>query len=148
MAYIPQDAGWFFAELIEEIRVEGAERNIVHINFVLLKAHSPEEAYARAIKQGERANTDHLNLEGKQVSIRFRGLRNLDVIHEPLEDGCEITFSEKLGLSEEDIQKLVSPKDRLEASLPIRDHPDRPDYLSGEVMRMLQRTIGVPSPDA
>ncbi len=48
--------------------------------------------------------------DGKQVSIRFRGLRNLDVIHEPLEDGCEITFSEKLGLSEEDIKARLAQR--------------------------------------
>ena len=148
MAYIPEDAEWFVADLVEEIRVEGHRRNIVHINTVLIQATSPEQAYARAVERGEAGNQSYTNLKGEQVSIRFRGLHHLDVIHDPLGDGCEIAFSEKLGLSEVRIQKLVLAKEALEAFLPIRDRPGRPDYTSGEVMAELLREFTAPPPKA
>ena len=35
MAYIPSDAEWYIAELINEIAVEGETSNVVHRTFVL-----------------------------------------------------------------------------------------------------------------
>ena len=41
MAYIPIDAELYIAELISEIRVEDDPANVLHRNFVLVKAASP-----------------------------------------------------------------------------------------------------------
>lgn len=147
MAYIPEDAEWFLADLVEEIRVEGSRRNAVHINTVLIKAATPAEAYARAMARGESATRTYTNPAGKQVSIRFRGLRHLDVIHDALEDGCEITYREKLGMSEAGIKKLVLPREELEAFLPVRERPGQPDYMPGEVMEMLRQNFADPTPE-
>ena len=147
MAYIPENAEWFWADLVEEIRVEGSKRNIVHINCVLIRATSPEEAYTRALKRGKAGNQTYTNPAGKKVSIRFRGLRNLDVIHDDLEDGCEIMFSEKLGVSEAGIQKLIASKEQLEAFLPVRGRPGVPNYMSGRIMEMLRREFGGAPPE-
>ncbi|MBC7979131.1 MAG: DUF4288 domain-containing protein [Armatimonadetes bacterium] len=148
MAYVPEDTKWFVADLVEEIRVEGHRRNIVHINTVLIRATTPEEAYARAVERGKASNQSYTNSKGETVSIRFRGLRHLDVIFDALEDGCEISFREKLGVSEAAIEKLILPKEELEAFLPIRDRPGRPDYSSGEVMAELLREFTTPPPEA
>ena len=51
MAYVPKDAEWFLAKLVEEFHVSGHERNVVHINYILVQARTPEEAYRRAIEQ-------------------------------------------------------------------------------------------------
>ena len=75
MAFIPSDAKWYVAELIEEIRVEGDARNVVHRNLVLVGADSPEEAYQRALDIGSEHEATYDNLEGKKVTIAFRGLR-------------------------------------------------------------------------
>lgn len=141
MAHVPPDARWFLANLVEEITVEGSKRNIVHINYVIIEADSPKDAYKRAIEYGKMSNQSYLNPSGKRVTTRFRGLNNLDVIYDPLEHGCEIMFREKLGLSESAIQKLLSPKKQLELFSPIRDRPGRPDYSSKTIMDEVRRRL-------
>lgn len=131
----------FLAELVEEIRVEGHRRNIVHINYVLIHANSPEQAYKKAIERGKQSNCDYLNPAGEAVRGRFRGLRNLDVIHDPLEDGCEIMFVEKLGVATHGMPKLIRKKHQLEVFLPIRTRKGRPDYSSKEIMDEIRRRI-------
>jgi hypothetical protein len=139
MAYVPKDAEWFLAEIVQEIRVAGCKRNIVHQNFVIIHAGSPEAAHARARDLGKSGDTSYINENGKRVTIRFRGLRSLDVIHDPLEDGCEIMFIEKLGLTEQSIKKLVRPKRELEVFLPIRGRLSRPNYSSKEIIDDLKK---------
>jgi hypothetical protein len=141
MAYIPKHPKWWLATVVEEIRVEGAKRNIIHLNYVLVRADSAENAYSKAMKMGKQASSDYRNPAGKKVRIRFRGLRNLDVIHDDLEDGSELMFQERLGLSEPAIRKLVRPKRQLEAFLPVRRRPGRPDYMSKEIMDKLRQTL-------
>ena len=141
MAYVPDDAHWFLATMIEEIRVEGAKRNVVHINYVIVEADSPEDAYQRALKMGNQANQSYINERGKKVTVRFRGLRNLDVIYDPLEHGCEIMFREKLGVSESAIRKLLVSKKQLELFRPIRKRPGRPDYASKKIMEECYREL-------
>jgi hypothetical protein len=142
MAFIPKDAEWFLAELVEEIRVGGSKRNIVHINYVIVRAASPRAAFARATALGKQSAISYKNEMGKKVTIRFRGLRNLDVIYDPLEDGCEIMFEEKLGVSEKGIKKLVRSKSELEVFLPIRARRGRPNYSSNRVMDTVAKTVG------
>jgi hypothetical protein len=134
MAYVPDDAEWFLAQIVQEIRVAGCKRNVVHVNCVLIKAPSPQAAYDRAMRVGKQGNVTFVNELGKRVSVRFRGLRDLDVIYDPLGDGCEIMFSEKIGVTREGIKKLVRPKGELEVFLPIRERPGRPNYSSKRIM--------------
>ncbi len=141
MAHVPDDAEWFLAEIVEEIRVAGSKRNIVHMNFVIVHAPSPEAAYVRAVKIGKEGDTSYMNERGKQVTIRFRGLRNLDVIYDPLEDGCEIMYMEKLGVTEKGIRKLVRTKRELEVFLPIRGRPGRPNFSSKEIMDEVKKRL-------
>jgi hypothetical protein len=147
MAYIPKDARWFLAELVEEIRVEGSKRNVVHINSTLIEANTPELAYRKAMALGKVANSSHKNIHGKKVVTRFLGLRHLNVIHFPLEHGCEISFVEKLGVTSNGLSKLVRKKEDLEAFLPIRERPRRPDYASGDIMREVFEKLAEKAPD-
>ena len=121
MAYVPCNAEWFFAQIVLEIRVAGSKRNVVHVNYVLVHASSPKDAFKRAMSMGKQGNSSYVNELGKRVTIRFRGLRDLDVIHDPLEDGCEIMYGERLGMTERSLRKLVRPKRQLEVFLPIRE---------------------------
>ena len=142
MAYVPEDAEWFLAELVEEIRVAGSKRNIVHINYVIIHSTSPQAAFARAMALGKQGSVSYLNERGKKVTTRFRGLRNLDVIYDPLEDGCEIMFEEKLGVSEKGMKKLLRAKNQLEVFRPIRQRRGRPNYSSMEVMNEVRKRLG------
>ena len=143
MAHVPKDAEWFLAKLVEEFRVQGAKRNAVHINYVLVQAKTPSEAYRKAIELGKRSNNKWKNPSGQTVTHRFLGLRELDVIHDPLEHGCEIMFIERLGMSRTGLHKLVRKKTELEAflAIPIQRRRGRPDYSSKEITDMVAERI-------
>jgi len=138
MAYIPKDVEWFLAQLVVEIRVAGCRRNIVHINYVLIRANNPQQAYREAMKLGKGSNRTYKNPRDRIVTHRFLGLRNLDAIFDPLEHGSEITFVERVGMSVTGTRRLVRSKRELEAFMPVRDRKGRPDYSSKEIMRMVE----------
>lgn len=136
VGYIPKDAKWWLAEIVEEIRVEGERNNVVHVNWVLIRADSPGEAYAKAMEQGTDGEVSYLNPKGQMVTIVFRGLRSLHVIHDDLEDGAEITYEELIGVPEAEITAMVRPQAELEAFLPYdpTPTPGRPDYTSKGIL--------------
>src|SRR5580658_4503571 len=98
MAYIPESAKWYLAEIVEQITVEGDPRNVVHTNLVLVRADSPDEAYQKAIELGTAGDASFENPDGKWVTFRFRGLHDLNVIYDELEDGAELDCSENIGM--------------------------------------------------
>ena len=113
MAFIPPDAEWYVADLVEEIHVTGRKRQTVYINTVLIRADSPEEAYKKAFKMGKEGKTNYKNLNGETFHCRFRGISELNVIHDELGDGCEISYRSKPSMTENGIKKLVSSKSNL-----------------------------------
>ena len=134
MGFIPKDAKWYLAEIVEEITVEDDPRNVVHTNWVLVRADSPEQALDRAILLGkEYDNMRYKNPDDKWVQARFCGLRDLNVIHDELEHGAELIFEEEIGLSEEAIRKKISTRDNLGIFRPIRPSVG-PQYSSREVL--------------
>jgi hypothetical protein len=48
MAFIPKAAIWYIAQVVLEITVEGETRNVVHIDYMLIRADSPEERSCRS----------------------------------------------------------------------------------------------------
>ncbi len=143
MAYVPADARWFLAQLVMEIRVAGCKRNIVHVNYVLIGARNPEDAYAKAMHLGKQSRLEpYLNPKGQRVTNRFLGLRQLDVIHDDLEHGCEIMYREMLRVSPKGLRRLVRKKSELEAFMPISNgRPGRPDYASKEIMDKVHEAL-------
>jgi hypothetical protein len=113
MPFIPEDAKWYLADIVLEITVEGEDGNIVHINLTLIRADSPEEAYDRAIQVGKESEFTDKNLQGQTIKTTFRGLRNLHVIYEELEDGSEILYEEHLNISREQLNIFIRPKHEL-----------------------------------
>lgn len=134
MAYIPADAQWYLADLVIEINVEDDPRRVVHVNTVLVHANSPEAAHREALLLGQRQNDSYLNSKGKRVEFRFAGLKALDVIHEPLEHGAELYFSEYVGPHADEQLANVSMKESLAVFSEPR-HEDKPDYGCGEIER-------------
>jgi len=138
MGYIPPDAKWYLADIVFEIIIEGDPTSVVHTNTVLVRADSPEEAYQKAVDLGVGGEQSYHNLAGQKVRFQFRGLRDLNVIHDELEHGAELIYSEELGMSEHSIQKWITPKRELGVFRPIT--PSRaPDYRSSEVMEKLYK---------
>jgi hypothetical protein len=140
MAYIPQNAKWYVAEIVEEISIEEDPRNVVHVNLVLIRADSPDEAYARALQLGKQSEMQYENPSNKQVSIRFRGLKSLEVVHDELEHGTELRYSERVAISEEEVTKLVTPKDELDVFTPI-SQSNGPDYSSREILEQAKKAL-------
>ena len=100
MGYIPKDAKWYLARLVQEITVEGDPRNVVHTNLVLVRADSPEEAYQKAIELGAQGEIAYESPQGRKVTTTFRGLNDLGVIHDPLEHGAELEYAEQVNMDE------------------------------------------------
>jgi Domain of unknown function (DUF4288) len=140
MAWVPKDAKWYLADVIEEIRVKGKKRNVVHVNTLPVRADSPEDAYKKAVKLGRRVNISYKNLAGQKVTCRFRGLKHLLVIYDKLEHGAEILYQEHVGVPKSKLRSWSKPKHRLEVFLPV-EAPRGPDYAPEHIMRDLARRL-------
>jgi hypothetical protein len=113
--WIPKDMEWFLADMIQELKVADAEDSTVWINTHLIRASSPDEAYDKALNRGKLYEDSWTNTDGQQVVSRFRGLRDLLLVYEKLEDGAEIMWEEQEDLSEQDIQEMIKPRAQLGA---------------------------------
>jgi Domain of unknown function (DUF4288) len=137
MGYIPEDAKWYLAEIVEEITVEDERDRVVYINWVLVRADSPDEAYSKALELGREGELSYENYDGKQVTYVFRGLRDLNVIHDELEHGAELAYSRKDGLTQEQVQALITPKPQLGIYRPIAPIL-KPNLMPFEIAEKLQ----------
>jgi hypothetical protein len=133
-------SGWYIAELVIRITVEGDNRNIVHKNLMLIKANSPAGAYDRAIMVGDEHAMSYRNPHGKHVRIQFMGISKLNAVYDRLEDGAELLYEEYVGVPDEQIQKWVVPRDLL---APFRnvEPTSGPDYSSAEVLHEASKLV-------
>lgn len=137
MGFIPPDAHWYLADLVMEFLIEGDPRNVVHINTHLVEASSPDEAHHKALSLGRDAEHEFENTDGRLVRVRFLGLRDLNVIHDPLEDGAELIYQEEIGVPEEQLQTLVTPRNLLGVFAPAEPNLNGPNYLPQEILSLL-----------
>jgi hypothetical protein len=138
MGYVPRGARWWVAEIVERVKVARDRRSVVHVNFCLIEAKSPAEAYSRARTLGRAGEVRFKNPAGQLVSIKFLGLRDLHVLHDPLEHGAELLFEEHVGMSDAAVRALVRPRRLLSVFLPRR-HSAGPDYSSADVLEDVAR---------
>lgn len=122
MVYIPSHSKWYVADLVFSISIQDDPDTLVHINTMLVRADSPEEAYDNSLLLGRDSEDAYLNPDGKLVTVRFRGISDLNVIYDDLEHGAELFYEEKEGVSEEEIRALIPPKEKLNVFLP--DEPE------------------------
>lgn len=140
MGFIPASVKWYLAEAVGQITVEDDPRNVLHTNMIPVRADSPEEAHDKAIELGHSAEISYVNPNGKFVKFRFLGLHDLNVIHDELEHGAEIAYSESIGLDESAIEKGITPKESLGVFTPITPSMG-PNYTSREVMEKAHRAM-------
>jgi hypothetical protein len=145
MGFVPKDAEWYLAEIVEELTVADDPRNMVWRNLTLVHANSPQDAYEQALRLGHSGETEYLNSSGKLVTIRFRGLSFLDVIHDPLEHGLELMFRSDVGVGPDDLRKLLRPKEELELFRPV-SHLEGPDIVAGEIVQEMEERFGTKRP--
>ena len=128
--YIPKDMEWFLAEMIQELKVGDNEDSTIWVNTILIKASSLEEAYTKSLEHGKQYDGAYTNTDGEPVITKFRGLRNLLLIYEKLEDGSEIMWEEYEDQTEQDIAELVTPKEQL--GVFVTHGPDADEINNGE----------------
>lgn len=138
MAYIPQDARWYLADLVLELTVEGDPRNLVHVNIHLIEADSPDLAYEKATALGRESEQVYTNTAGREVRVKFRGLRELNVIHDGLEDGAELTYEESTAVPEAELAAWVRSRERLAVFREPGFKHDVPNYMPESVMKSLE----------
>ena len=146
MGFVPANAEWYLAELVQELTVEEDSRNLVWRNLTLVHAHSPDEAHDKALSLGRAGDTEYLNPSGKQVTVRFQGISSMDVIHDALEDGAELTFHSETNVAPERLRKLLHSKEELELFRPNKPL-EGPDVASGEIVKEVQEQYGITRPD-
>jgi len=138
MGYVPKDARWYLADVVLEHVIEDDRRNLVHVNAHLVEAASPEEAYKKACELGRSSQRRYLNTDHKRVHVKYRGLRELNVIHDDLEDGVELSFEEIVSVPESRLKRWVKPKKELGVFAPRRPRTRGPNYMPLSVMRDLE----------
>lgn len=67
------------------------------------------------------------------MTVRFRGLEDLYLIYDKLEDGAELLYTEYDDLTEDDVLKMITPKEQL-AAFQAHD-PASPDLNPGRYRR-------------
>lgn len=142
MGFVPKNAEWYLAEIVEELTVADDPRNVVWRNLTLVHANSPDEAYEQALQLGRLCDTEYINSAGELVTTRFRGLSFLDVVHDPLEHGAELMFHSSVGVSPDDLRKLLRSKEELELFLPISS-PHGPNVAAGEIVQEVEERFGI-----
>jgi hypothetical protein len=111
--WIPNEMEWFLAELIQQFTfVDGGHS--IYVNTVLVKAKSLELAYEKALTFGEAYNYSFTNTDEEEVKVSFRGMRDLFLVYDKLEDGSELIY-EEYEVTEEEIAAMVTPKEKLAA---------------------------------
>ena len=141
MAFVPSDARWYLAEIVEEIQIADEPQNVVHVNITLVQAETPEEALVKANKLGLEGELIYENTEGKKITITYRGLRDLNVIHGELKHGAELTYEEKIGLTKDEVNQIVRPTKELGVFQPIVEN-NGPNYLSKDIMNKVSSRNG------
>ena len=137
MTYFPENADWYLAWIVQEITVEGDPRNVVHTCTRLIRAHSPEEAYDKALRLGREEEVTYENSDGKGVKIVFRGLNDLIGIYEDLEDGAELTYEEEVGVKEDEIKRMLTERERLSVFQDGKGSGG-PNYISKDIAEEME----------
>ena len=106
---------WYLADLVVEVRVEGAGKSIVHFDLHMIRAKDATEAYDKALRIGHGKSKQYLREDGSLISFIFRGLNDLVAVDEEFGDGARILFRSQPEMTEEEIQHVVTPRDYLRA---------------------------------
>ena len=63
----------------------------------------------------------------------------MNVIHEKLGDGAELTYDEFVGLPEDELRRWLAAREELGVFAPIAVRTDGPNCMPQSVMEMLER---------
>jgi hypothetical protein len=113
---------WYVAhELLYFVRKKEKNRAknqkvVVWENLVLINARSAEQAYRKAMKHG-RLSEENVRINGDEGYCKFKGLRDLVLIYNELEDGTELEWHD-MRLSAAELDRITKPKSQMQAFNP------------------------------
>lgn len=110
MPHIPPNRHWYIAEIVMQFDIEDEADTLVHIDTRLVRGDSPDEALRKAEQFGRDGETEYHNTGQKRVRVKYRGLQDLFLIYDELEDGAELLYEERSGLTEDEIKALLKEK--------------------------------------
>ncbi|MFN2510552.1 MAG: DUF4288 domain-containing protein [Pyrinomonadaceae bacterium] len=108
---------------------------------MLVRADSPDEAYNKAIELGRRSEISYENPEGKSVAHVFRGIKDMNVIHDELEHGAELNYEEGIAVSNEEIERMLQLKEQLTVFRPDEESVN-PNCMPKDIADDLERRFG------
>lgn len=115
-----KETKWYVAHEILSLEPDQPledERLEVWENLILIRANGPEEAYLKAIAHGY-ANESEILIGGNKGKVRFKGLRQLFLVYDELEDGAELEWH-GMELTQEQIDGILKRKEDLHAFNPV-----------------------------
>jgi hypothetical protein len=107
---------WYLAHEILYIEVNEAlnqESFWVWENLVLIQADNPEEALDKAMINGQNSEGP-VEIHGIKGYLTFKGLKNLILIYDELEDGAELEWME-YEVNKEKLEQMVRTKQDMHA---------------------------------
>lgn len=113
MTYHRSEWAWYVAQLVVESRVEDVPESILLIESMLLRAESPDEAYAKATAICSSSEHGYRNKLGTPVLQRYVGVHNIEdlQVDEP-EDGLVLGVH-VVSSSLQPTEKMVRDKNEL-----------------------------------
>ena len=111
-----KSAKWYIAHEIlyfESKSDKARAKRTVWENLILIRADSPEEAYEKALQKGQ-SNEHAVKIGSTDGYCKFKGLRDLVLIYDQLEDGAELEWRE-LEMTPAVLDRFVRPKGKLHA---------------------------------
>lgn len=85
-------------------------------------------------------NTEYVNTHGAKVVCRFEGLHELNVVHDELEHGAELSFRAMSDVGRDQLSNIVTPKESLAA---FRDtKPPEENYFPASIAQELDERLG------
>jgi hypothetical protein len=114
--------GWWVATLIErfeyydEDKPNQRRRCTANENVVLIKARGREQAYKKALAEGQAVNgIEAVNLDTRRKGIWvFEGISSLLPVYDKLEDGAEILWTSHANVTVGRVRSWIREKAELE----------------------------------
>jgi hypothetical protein len=122
-----QNKQWYLVEIIEKcepvLRDKSSDLRRVTTwgNMHLVKADSPEEAYAKGLKIGRDSAFIFINANHQEMEWSFVGIGDLLPIYEDIEDGAELMWSDYGDISNKKANRFAVSKDELIANIKKRE---------------------------
>jgi len=114
---------WYLVEIIEKCepadraKTNDLRRVTTWGNMHLVKAKSSEEAYDKGMKIGKESEVKYINSDKIEMEWTFVGIGDLLLIHEDIEDGAELMWTNYGDISNKRAERFAKSKDELIGNL-------------------------------